>query len=136
MSKTFKSTVSPLEMGVGVTMTGDLHISLGAKAGISVAPSDAPALALAVLEAAGWPEEASNSVTHSIMTGLSDVLSIQERIATEAKEQAELEAEALELWASFQGLPADQYTFANLEDHAQRCWLAVARRAREMRAEK
>lgn len=108
------------------------HVS--SHAGIAFDSTTAPALALAILEAAGWPEEDHNSITHSIMASLGDVIHIQERITAEAEAQAELEAEALELYnvcmtghslSSFNGLGG------TLRDQ----WLAVARRAREMAKE-
>lgn len=120
-------------LGKHVTMSievpGQVHM------GITFDPASIPALALAELEAAGWPERESTSVTRTILSDLSRVVEFQEHVTAEAKEQAELEAEALELWATFQGLPVQDYTFAELDDHGQITWLAVARRAREMAKE-
>jgi len=96
--------------------------------------TEAPALALAVLEAAGYEEhqkgwDVLNSADENFaqaMRCLSKGLELQERATAEAEAQAKLEAEALELYQLWETLQSDDETV----------WLAVARRAREMRAEK
>ena len=106
-----------------------------------IAPSDAPALALAILEAAGyteaeyvdeWPNV--NRAVFSLRLGIEE----QEREASRAKEQAELEAEALELYnARISFLGGEALTsFEKLNQDNKDMWLAVARKAREMRTEK
>ncbi|MGO4297373.1 hypothetical protein [Glutamicibacter sp. MCAF14] len=102
-----------------------------------LAPSDAPALALAILEAAGWPERESTSVTRTILSDLSRVVEFQERATAEAKEQAELEAEALELFNAQR--KHQHYPLVEDWDMQPSCkdtWLAVARKAREIGAGK
>lgn len=110
-------------------------------------PKDAPALALAILEAAGYREERKrgwdvlNSADENIaqaMRYLSKGIEIQKRTTADAKEQAELEAEALELCDSAR-LANGRFKIGNfglMKDAEKTTWLAVARRAREMRAEK
>lgn len=104
-------------------------------------------LALAALEAAGYREERKrgwdvlNSADENIaqaMRYLSKGIEIQKRTTAEAKEQAELEAEAFELATVYQGYGtwAKELSFSDLDKDAQKNWLAVARRAREMRTEK
>ena len=98
-------------------------------------PKDAPALALAVLEAAGVGESSDAGVAAGY---LRSHIAEQERAAAEAKEQAELEAEALELLNAHReatGNPLAE-SLDGLLYNAKENWLAVARRAREMREEK
>lgn len=57
--------------------------------GLSVAsawvdPKYAPAIALSVLESAGWPEEAAHSVTHQILDNLRRVVEIADQMDKEA----------------------------------------------------
>lgn len=137
MSKTFKSqtssdivTVSQSDLGALIEVAGDGE----ARKAISVSAKTAPAFTLAILEAAGWPEEAKSSVTHSILRDLRFVVAATERMAQEAAERAQWEAEALHLcnahrysaglvgWGSFDDLNVSQ----------QRDWLGVAHQAREL----
>lgn len=94
-------------------------------------PKDAPALALAVLEAAGVAESSDAGVAAGY---LRSHIAEQERTTAEAKEQAELEAEALELRNEFTGRTATEWAYPTTT--AKEGWIAVARKAREMRAEK
>ena len=110
------------------------------------APSDAPALALAILEAAGLTvakgdvkQDSFEDVMIDASLHLKCAIRLQERATAEAKEQAELEAEALELFNTFwrsdgEGPSSIENWRAPNEERED--WLAVARRAREMRAEK
>ena len=134
MSKTFKSvTDNESELDVRANDCG-VFIAFSRAGQIrqasTFAPSDAPALALAILEAAGWPECEPTSVTHTILSDLNRVVELQERANAEAKERAELEAEALAFYEAFTG-----YTHVTALDEATPIdkWLAVARKAREMR---
>lgn len=100
-----------------------------------------PSISLALLESAGYdPSEESKgeayacfaNATHYIRSGLE----IQEREATEAKEQSKMEAEALDYWKAFhnatnQGI-ADDVRWSDLMPETQTKWLAVARKAREV----
>lgn len=134
--KTFKSSVSNREVhvwkatcGSAIAVTDDASTE-----GMStqVAPSDAPALCLAILEAAGWPNE--HLATAEILRRLRELDEHVKAMEAEAKELAELEAEAVELFNANHGTNRTDW------DHADRSvissWLAVARRAREMRTEK
>ncbi|WJZ27848.1 hypothetical protein MOMMJLID_CDS0040 [Arthrobacter phage 1191A] len=116
-------------VAMSIEVPGQVHM------GITFDPASIPALVLAELEAAGWPESDHNSITHSIMTSLGDVIHIQERATAEAKEQAELEAEALDFMNAVRdatgarplgGFPA--YA-SGIKSH----YLIIARKAREMR---
>ena len=141
MSKTFKSvTDNTSELDVRANDCG-VFIAFSRAGQIwqasTFAPSDAPALALAILEAAGFEDSSSGGHITGARIAVGDLkrhVKMHERITAEAKEQAELEAEALELYnvcmtghnlTSFDGLGGA------LRDQ----WLAVARRAREMRVE-
>lgn len=125
--------VRETEDGVNVSIADPLWDS---KRGITLAPSDAPALCLAILEAAGHVRDAcSDNDADVAMEWLHSAIARQAKQSAEAKEQAELEAEALDFLnvsreAKHLG-PLD-----NFDEHTKDAWLAVARRAREMRAEK
>ncbi|MFJ2619710.1 hypothetical protein [Glutamicibacter sp. NPDC087344] len=128
-SKTFKSVEETRELHVkelGKHFTLVINYKDAGRSGITLAPSDAPALALAILEAAGWPNEylASNE----ILRRLSDFDKHLKEMEAEAKQQAELEAEALEYYKKFTG-----YTHTTLDSACSPDkWLAVARKAREL----
>lgn len=138
MNKTFKNaTNSGTEVYVGEGINTDSvqliirNVGSGiGKAGIYLNSSDAPALALAILEAAGYGEEV---VTDGSPDGhvrvakyyLYEGVKAHASITAEAKAQAELEAEALELYQLWETLQSDDETV----------WLAVARRARELAKE-
>lgn len=148
-SKTFESIDQTRQLHVKPL---DKHVTLvinykdAGRSGLTISHSDAPALALAVLEAAGYEErqkgwDVLNSADENIaqaMRCLSKGIEIQERATAEAKELAELEAEALELFKASGTYGSDRISLklSDLDDHIQEAWLAVARRAREMRAEK
>lgn len=105
-----------------------------------LAPSDVPALALAILEAAGVEAFGAGYLNKAV-----DCLQLhareQERATAEATERAELEAEALALFNARQeaihSVDWEPYEDFATEESKQ-TWLAVARRAREIggRAEK
>lgn len=98
--------------------------------------SDAPAQALAILEAAGGRDSLGIDVGNA-MTDLREYVTEQERVTAEAKEQAELEAEGYALyfaWVESTGSSAIADSLNDMHRLAKDQWLAVARRAREMRA--
>lgn len=104
-------------------------------------PASIPALALAELEAAGYKEAQGNETTEAAhhfgmaMLHLSLGIKEQDYITAEAKEQAELEAEALELLnvvREARGIKP-HLTAGEASPEAMNEWLAVARKAREMR---
>lgn len=111
------------------------------KLGIRIAPSDAPALALAILEAAGVEAKPSNDdpgtpgnlgrIAYQLMIHIEDA----ENITAEAEAQAKLEAEALELRNEYFN---NERAWSDLNDDGQTLWLRMARKARELggRAEK
>lgn len=102
--------------------------------GITIAPSDAPALALAILEAAGVAESSDEGVAAQYLRAS---IAEQERATAEARERAELEAEALML-ANSAVLAVGNPPYPSIEhmsDTSLRKWLAVARRAREIAKE-
>lgn len=145
-SKTFKCVEHEEEVLEVYPFTGEeggrkfslLMPHVSSNAGIAFDSTTAPALALAILESAGWPNE--HLVTTEILRRLREFDKHLKAIETEAMERAKLEAEALELFnagdveGEFQSGPYD--SFAQIHDYAKPKWLAVARKAREMRAEK
>lgn len=140
--KTFKSTKSTLELTVVRTNEDLVRIitQLPDETGraIDLAPSDAPALALAILEDAGFnasPNSSFNIAASYLINGIKE----QERITAEAEAQAELEAEAFNLYRTYIAVhePMDAIgDWQMLSERTKERWLAVARKAREMRAEK
>lgn len=98
--------------------------------------------ALAILEAAGHGKESDSSRLMQAFDLIELHVNEQERAAAEAKEQSELEAEALDLYNVRMGSDATNHVEAWVartefpHDRLRIDWLAVARRAREMRAEK
>jgi len=109
--------------------------------GITLAPSDIPALALAEMQAAGFTEDDRDDtgLTHFAIASMNLRMGIelQERATAEVREQAELEALALELFnrwlQEFGDEPYPDWTGENAE--LKDTWLAVARRARELAQE-
>lgn len=147
MSKTFKSAHSDNKALKVDELFGNPRLLIkafdGDTRGFAYAPSDAPALALAILEAAGYDDKADDmsqaeSYAFDALHKLQQSVDEQERATAEAREQAELEAEALELinaWMDSCG--AGEYpSWAQVESSRRKQGLAVARKAREMRAEK
>lgn len=143
-SKTFKSAKSNLELGVVRSNEGYLRIWIGEPDHktfglIDLTPSDAPALDLAVLEAAGYSEESAGLMEY-VVGNLREHVKRQELFTAEAKEQAELEAEALDYWKAFNNatdlVSFDDIQWSDLLPGLQAKWLDVARRARETRNEK
>lgn len=144
-SKSFRGLLSANELnvvGYGDSSQVDLLIRRSDRAitstGIAIALSDAPALALAILEAAGHGKASDSSRLMQAFDLIELHVNEQERITAEAKEQAELEAEALELANSavlVVGNPPYP-SIGHMSDTSLRKWLAVARKAREIGAEK
>ncbi|MGP5599561.1 hypothetical protein ACTXOJ_11275 [Glutamicibacter arilaitensis] len=140
-SKTFKSEVSHGRLSISDTRNGLFTVAVR-RGGESVDMIDlktetAPALALAILEAAGFVGD-ENMFTGLAVANLRDHVEEQERITAESREQAELEAEALELvnaWMDSCG--AGKYpSWEHVETGRREQGLAVARKAREIGAEK
>lgn len=148
MSKTFKSSsqandnrtlsVEELYGEPRLMISGDVRM------GFLLDPSDAPALALAVLEAAGAIptvpahalfEYGTKAHLENIFLDLARYVEASKKRNAEARERAELEAEALELFNTARATrdiePLEWDEVADKDT-----WVAVARRAREIRNEK
>lgn len=109
--------------------------------GFAFAPSDAPALALAILEAAGYSEEYEGGNCWAGPLGQAmHMLRLEteahERATAEARELAELEAEALELRNAFT-LAIGGRSIDSFAEHSvnKPGWIDAARRARELAKE-
>lgn len=138
MSKTFKSVKSTLELTVVRTNEDLVRIitQLPGETGraIDLAPTDIPALMLALAEAAGFEAFGADYLNKAVDC-LQQHTREREREAAEAKEQAELEAEALELFKTLMGVKGyENFTWSEVASKDE--WLAVARKAREIGAEK
>lgn len=114
----------------------------GARA-VRYTPDESAKFALAILEAAGFEDSSSGGHITGARIAVGDLkrhVKMQERITAEVKDQAELEAEALELWLAYKEITHSfqnhEVKFSTLDSLAQTEWLAVARKARELRAEK
>lgn len=142
-SKTFKSTMTDSrELEVDVIFSNPrllIKESGNGRSGFVFAPSDAPALALAILEAAGVEATpmATSVAFGTVVADLQRLIAEQERATAEARERAELKAEALELFKASGAYGSDRLflKFSDLEETTQSAWLAVARRARELAKE-
>ena len=145
-SKSFKSAFSPDKV---LRITGSPErICLAqryrndAESLVFIDSSAVPALALAILEAAGVEavpfDEGTDTEPGHAVWALRHHVQEAEAKAAEARERAELEAEALELLNIHrEAQAAGAYDkLDEVPSNAKACWLAVARRAREMRAEK
>lgn len=141
MHKTFKSTeIHNRELKVDV-LFGSPRLLItdfdGDDKGFVIEKSDAPALALAILESAGGRYALGVDVSNA-MIDLREYLTEQERAKAEAKDKAKLKAEALELvnaWRESGNCTLltnwDTLNGTSVGDH----WLAVARKARELTKE-
>lgn len=149
MSKTFKCVEHEEEVLEVYPFIGDeagrkfslLMPHVSSNAGIAFDSTTAPALALAILEAAGVVAKPSNDdpgtpgnlgrIAYQLMTHIEDA----ENITAEAEAQAKLEAEALELCNAAirqeDGAIYDSFSQVPTPD----LWLAVARKARELNKE-
>lgn len=147
--KTFKSSHNYLhDMEVDTHPDGSVRFSVDADyfVGFCVSPSDAPALALAILEAAGVVpvqrdyesyDDGTPAHLQAVAYFLKQHNEAQERTTAEARERAELEAEALELCNEFiEDMGYDRVdSWDGSVPSKKEAWLAVARRARELAKE-
>lgn len=147
MSKTFKS-VTPGNDHVlyAHASAGQVRVAIEGKrhSGIIISRDDAPALALAILEAAGFTSEDLQGddsdrhfslAVHHLLRGIEE----RERETAAAREQAELEAEARDFYDAYHSTADWPYQdWVMLEERYKAQFYAVARRARELggRAEK
>lgn len=125
-SKTFKSVTGQADLTIEKQEGGVAFVIVGPRGNYMKAatpPEAAAGQALAVLEAAGWPNE--HLATTEILRRLRELDEHVKAVEAEARERAELEAEALELFNLHESLQSD----------AETVWLAVARRAREIAKE-
>lgn len=133
-SKTFKSAGNP-EAEISVVPSADgvrtVHVHGIEASGVTVPREDAPALALAILEAAWWPNE--HLATTEILRRLRELDEHVKAVEAEARERAELEAEALELFNVNQGINLPDW--GNADWAVISSWVRVARRAREIAKE-
>ncbi len=111
----------------------------GARA-VRYTPEESAKFALAILEAAGVEGSSTGGLITGARIAVGDLkrhVAKQECATAEAKEQAEFEAEALELFNAF-WTGRDEFPIDSWDDepgNAKQSWLAVARRAREMAKE-
>ena len=150
MSKTFKSSYmsdgSQLEIESSIASNSFhiTHCTAVSEKSFNFRNSDAPALALAILEASGVEAKSIPSARIGTSEHLSDTayelstyVEKQQRATAEAKDKAELEAESLALLnASLASCDLGQIElFDALNPIEQQRWLAVARRARALAKE-
>lgn len=106
---------------------------------------DTRALALAILEAAGYDDMADDANLADVhafnaMHKLQESVDTQERATAEAKEQAELEAEALAFFNAYDNVPQKMSeppleSFVGMPRYVKDRWLAVDRFIAKIRAE-
>lgn len=114
--------------GVRVAIAGE-----GDCLNMFLAPSDAPAIALAILEAAGFVGD-ETMFTGLAVANLRDHIEEQERVTAEAKDKAKLEAEARDFYDAYHSAADWPYQdWVMLEERYKAQFLAVARKAREMK---
>lgn len=144
--KTFKNSYMSAEssMEIEPSISGELfhitHVTGRGEKSFKFSNTDAPALALAILEAAGYDDMADDANLADVhafnaMHKLQESVDTQERATAEAKEQAELEAEAFKLRRAYLEGRAGFDSWNELTDAERDHWLAVARKAREMAKE-
>lgn len=117
------------DSGILKIMRGDYYIG-----GINLDPANAPALALAILEAAGiepvpFDEAPETEAGHAAWV-LRHHVQASEEAAKEAADQKELETEALTLCRVMWDNSDQQW--APMSPKAKAMWLVMARTAREM----
>lgn len=140
MSKTFKSTEGGFSIGIHPVKDGvQFRITnlRGNYQQFNTPASVAAEQALAILEAAVGESSRQSAYSERAIANLRAEVDRMKLEDAEAEAQAKLEAEALELrkaWKLGDGVQVQK--FEDLIEVAQEKWLAVARKAREMRAEK
>lgn len=147
-SKTFECMNPVVELTITKGSNGNINFiinhDLRGNTKATLEKSAGAHAALAILEAAGVEarhhsayENGTPEAMERIAQALADEIGIAEAATAEAKEQAELEAEALELCNAHRSAepgcePLSEWAGSVWEESKQH-WLAVARRAREMR---
>lgn len=143
-TKTFKSANSDATKDLLVVLEVDEGVNIHTESpvgrrGVSIAPSDAPALALAILEAAGYKIAQRGDMdtvqihVDAAIYELGCAREAQERISAEARERAELEAEALDLFNTSQGISLTHWA-PSTDRSVISTWVRIAKRARELAA--
>ena len=142
MSKTFKSAVTSRTLTVEGFFNGAFSVvfSDDSSRDLMLQGDDAPALALAILEAAGVEARSIPSARIGTSEHLSDTayelstyIEKQQRATAEAKEQSELETCALEMLNALRkhyGKPERSWEDTHVEVREE--FLVLARRAREL----
>jgi hypothetical protein len=116
-----------LNVDEGVLVEGGAYVWIGG-AGMTVAHEDAPAVALAILEAAGYERHATTSnVEIEVLAGLKLMAGQLAAKKAEAEDAAKLDEEAKALAAV-----RDFSKWENLTDSGKTFWREVARAAREL----
>lgn len=141
MSKTFKSAVShrevriwPTDAGFAIAVLDDVS---NESTSTQLAPTDAPAICLAILEAAGVQaipfDEGPESEPGHAVWALRHHVQASEAKAKEAADREKLEGEALALCSAFQD--AGGYARADvmtMHHYDYGKWMDAARKAREI----
>lgn len=99
--------------------------------GVSIPQDDAPAVALAILEASGWGVEDADEIAGEAVAVLRNAVVAQQKAKALAEDAANLDAEALALRNASLGVDADTLVGAH-QDH----WRKIAMKAREIYAPK
>ena len=99
---------------------------------IAFIPKDeAPAVALAILEASGWDQKDTDEIASEAVAVLRNAAVAQQKAKARAEDEAKLDAEALALRNASLGVDADTLVGAH-QDH----WRRIALKARELYASK
>ena len=137
MNKTFKSAHSNRIMSVEELPSGNVSVTVGLSE-IRLDKETAVESAFAQIHAAYPTVVMTEDLSKAKEFLLSHISNMREATA-EAKEQAELEAEALNYWKTFQKVTSptsfDVIQWGILMPETQAKWLAVARKARELNKE-
>lgn len=148
MSKTFKSmsTYKVITVAAERNVPGfflEIQPSDGDSETISLASSEAPALALAILEAAGVKATrrppnfiaGSDYQLENAAYEIDEYIRAREITAAAEADRVKLEAEALKLCNEFYSESATSWKEARISAGQKESWLAVARAARELNKE-
>ena len=147
-SKTFKSAVSEGRLSIEEAPCGLFTVGIRRDGVVTdvvdLAPSDAPALMQAIVECLPPIPEIVRDGSYEaymavVVTYLDKAVRALEAETAEAKEQAELEAEAFNLYRAYMAVHAPMNAIGDWQMLAERTkekWLAVVRKSRELRAEK
>ena len=133
ISKTFDNHGNTRKLHIESASEGFVLLKIGFgrhEEFFTVSSDNIPSISLALLESAGFEDSSSGGHITGARIAVGDLkrhVKMQERITAEAKEQAKLESEALELYRTFYGTDV-----LWVDVFKKETWLAVARRAREL----